>query len=479
MRGRRTTRAACGLLFVVMAGLAGCGQLLDLANYHDRANDGGVSSDANGSMTSDKDGALDATTDVTGDALATDGASDGCGGGGCEDVGCPDAEVACEGTCVDTTSSSANCGRCGHSCGGATCKNGQCQPQTLIDSIDPPTSFAVNSKGIYFAVDDAVEVCPLTGCSPAADEVQIASLLGLSLVAGTNGSVAFVGNDPAFYGFTQALLACPITGCPDGSLPPELIPVEHGQVSHNVFDGLVTSGSDLYAHISTGGGYSDPNYIERCVGVSGSSCTKMIELPPFGVEGQPLQASWQGTIVAPIAVDTTQVYFVLDFEDGGTNISSTAIAGTCDASVCTSVVIPWANPTAMAAFGGVLYFLAPYLYSPQICGSPEGCGPVFSCATSGCEVPTAFATLGPEATVLDLATDSSGVYFVTGSVVDSCPLTGCGVKGPVAIASQQASPSIVRVSDGFVYWVNMGTPDSDSGALEPGTASIMRVAEPL
>ena len=75
----------------------------------------------------------------------------------------------------------------------------------------------------------------------------------------------------------------------------------------------------------------------------------MIELPPFGVEGQPFQASWVGNIVPPIAVDTTQVYFVLDSEDGGTNISSTAIAGTCDASACTSVVIPEANPSAMAA----------------------------------------------------------------------------------------------------------------------------------
>jgi hypothetical protein len=485
MRRQSALLAACGLPLLsitglAITGLAGCGQLLDLASYHDREGDGGESGDGGETTDAGADsGSVNdgGPTDATGDAPAS--MSDACTGGGCDDVGCPGAEVRCSGACVDLTSSSDNCGRCGRDCGGGACIGNQCQPETLIASIDQPTGFAVDSHGIYFAVDDAVQVCPLTGCSPVTNDVQIVTLQALSLVAGVNGSVAFVGNDPAFYGFTQALLACPITGCPDASLPPELVPVTHGQVSHNVFDALVTTGSDLVAHLTTAGGSADPNIIERCVGVSGSSCASIIGLPPVGVEGQPLKESWVGTIVPPIAADSTQVYFVLDTDDGGISISSTGIDGTCDAGVCTSVVVPGADPSAMVSFGGVLYFVAPYLLSPEICDSSQGCGPVFSCATVGCAAPSAFATLNYDTRVLDLTADSSGVYFVTGSVVDSCPLTGCGVKGPVAIASQQASPSIVRASGGFIYWVNMGTIDGDSGALLPGTASIMRIAEPL
>ena len=41
---------------------------------------------------------------------------------------CPGAEVVCSGTCIDTSTDSANCGTCGTACsGGTTCQKGACE----------------------------------------------------------------------------------------------------------------------------------------------------------------------------------------------------------------------------------------------------------------------------------------------------------------------------------------------------------------
>ena len=51
------------------------------------------------------------------------------------------------------------------------------------------------------------------------------------------------------------------------------------------------------------------------------------------------------------------------------------------------------------------------------------------------------------------------------------PLTGCGSKGPIPLASAQANPINVALDADAIYWVNNGI---DTGA----GAGVVKVAKP-
>ncbi len=164
----------------------------------------------------------------------------------------------------------------------------------------------------------------------------------------------------------------------------------------------------------------------------------------------------------PIAADANDVYFL----HLNTTTSLNDIGKCANTAQCTTptVVLPSINPSAMTVFGNNLYYVTFYAV-------PLGGGPVFSCATAGCTQGTAFATL-PNDTVVDITSDSSGVYFTGASTVYMCPYTGCGAAGPKPIATGQASPTTIHTDADFVYWLNTG--GADAGA---SGESIVRVAK--
>ncbi|KAF7883320.1 uncharacterized protein EAF02_005240 [Botrytis sinoallii] len=62
------------------------------------------------------------------------------------------AQALCSGTCVDTSTSSANCGSCGNSCGSSACVGGVCAPacppgQTLCSGVCIDTRNDENNCG--------------------------------------------------------------------------------------------------------------------------------------------------------------------------------------------------------------------------------------------------------------------------------------------------------------------------------------------
>lgn len=86
--------------------------------------------------------------DVRLGALPADAASDA---GVSDAVATPDGgDGAIEAGCGDTTSSSLNCGRCGHSCLGATCVASKCTSIVLASGLSRPDWLALDATNVYF-----------------------------------------------------------------------------------------------------------------------------------------------------------------------------------------------------------------------------------------------------------------------------------------------------------------------------------------
>lgn len=83
-----------------------------------------------------------------------DGLSGGADAAPSDDGGTPSDDGGAPAVpCVDTTSSSEHCGRCGHSCFGDPCSAGACVPTRLASVTDGhPTGIAVDATSAYFGV---------------------------------------------------------------------------------------------------------------------------------------------------------------------------------------------------------------------------------------------------------------------------------------------------------------------------------------
>ncbi|NOU27285.1 MAG: hypothetical protein HOO96_05190 [Polyangiaceae bacterium] len=64
---------------------------------------------------------------------------------------CPGVTTLCGAACFDLQTSGENCGACGHSCGGATCGGGRCEPTVVRDGLGTgDVRYAVDDKRVYF-----------------------------------------------------------------------------------------------------------------------------------------------------------------------------------------------------------------------------------------------------------------------------------------------------------------------------------------
>jgi hypothetical protein len=351
--------------------------------------------------------------------------------------------------CETPVTTTTDCGRCGHACGGAACINGACQPQTLIQSIDTPTGMDVDGNGIYFIADSVVQSCALSGCTSGI--AQLGTMFGgASGLVAANGSIAFFGT----YSNMACVGAylCPTTGCPSSNTA--VVGGGYSKSGCITFSQLAADGNDIY--IAQYVPYGIGPTVTQCAGVSGATCSSQ-----FNQKG----------IAAPIAVDGSYLYFQMA-EDGGYNVAKCPVGTSCAAPAAPTTVTTGIDATQMFTYGGLVYFVGS-LYSG---GLEAGHGDLFTCATAGCANPTSLYS-GLHGQTQGLTADRDGVYFTSGSGVYTCPLSGCGGAGARPIASGQASPSIIRTDSQFVYWVNQGQPGDGSSAFAPGTASIMRVAK--
>jgi hypothetical protein len=367
---------------------------------------------------------------------------DGCSSGTCLDASCPSNEVSCGTTCWDLTMSGTNCGKCGHDCGGGACVDSACQPQPLVTGIDAPTGFAIDSTSIYFSVDDTLKKCALSGCSTGT--TQLASYAAMHLVEVANGNVTFVGTPSVGNHPAPTLFASPTSG---GGAAAAVI--QSASNSGNFLQTLAV-GADLYFLFQYSLGYLPSSDMERCVGVSGtgSGCANLVSIGGFEA-------------TTPIAADANNMYFVSEADDGGVSfgVNSCPNGGACSAP---QLVDGSDFPTQMAAYGGMLYLTT---------GARDlnTGGNLYSCPVTGGGGCTSLDRVQVEAT--SLTADADGIYFTSSQDVYTCPLAGCGIAGPVPIATGYLSAAMIRTDTKFVYWVDQG---ADGGV---DAASIVRVAK--
>jgi len=73
-----------------------------------------------------------------------------------------------------------------------------------------------------------------------------------------------------------------------------------------------------------------------------------------------------------------------------------------------------------------------------------------------------------QTTLTSLAADASGVYWTTSDGttggVFKCALPACA-GGPTALATGQANPVSLSVSEHLVVWANAGSPGSDGSIM--------------
>ena len=85
-----------------------------------------------------------------------DGSSDGPGTDTAPPLACKAGEVKCvvENVCAVLATNVDNCGKCGHSCGGGTCKAGVCAPFKLYDGAVAVGPIDVGDVDYFFATSD-------------------------------------------------------------------------------------------------------------------------------------------------------------------------------------------------------------------------------------------------------------------------------------------------------------------------------------
>lgn len=62
---------------------------------------------------------------------------------------CTSGQVRCAEGCVDALTSARHCGACDHGCGGGTCREGECQPLTLVRGLNSATAFGQDAQNLY------------------------------------------------------------------------------------------------------------------------------------------------------------------------------------------------------------------------------------------------------------------------------------------------------------------------------------------
>ena len=117
------------------------------------------------------------------------------------------------------------------------CAPGACSPKLLLSLPAAGLSaVALDAENVYFAADDAVMKCPITGCDGAPTTI-VSGLCGLYSIATDGENVYFT---QAVMGLGGALLKCPVGGCQG---PPTVLAAN---VKPSLPVGLVVDATSVY-----------------------------------------------------------------------------------------------------------------------------------------------------------------------------------------------------------------------------------------
>jgi hypothetical protein len=371
---------------------------------------------------------------------------------------CTGTLVACGTACVDLTSSPTNCGACGHDCGGGACESSRCQPYALVPSIEPPTTFAIDSKSIYFAQGGTITSCPIAGCAFGSTQIVSGFTQVNQIAVGADYLLFIAYSDTGLRVGGAPQLDFSVYSCPKGPCPSPVAVT--GTVTSALSNMVLAANNLLYIESGCSGlcrpGSSFSN-VSQCLGFSPSGCDGGVITIQSGD--------------SPIAADTANVYFSFD-EDAGADAASVPTLASCPLGAPCAVpqalrsAVP--DSTELVAFSGSLLFNGEIEFT-------RGESPVdfFSCPTADCSNPASLASLSDA--VASFAVDTSGIYLAAGSEIYECPPAGCGAD-PMPIATGQSAPQTVLSDPQFVYWIDGDQTASDGGVIAD-SGGILRVAK--
>ncbi len=341
-------------------------------------------------------------------------------------ITCKAPLVACGPVCVEVVTSGDNCGRCGHSCGGAKCSDGICQPQVIRAGLPANINVAVGKGGVFFTHGLSVETCPLTGCVVA--PVKVATFVNYE-----PGPPIAVGEDAVLF-----------RGAPDqNTIRPNAY--------HCPVSGVCTLKSidaDGFGDISSIAAFKSEAYtwtsraLNHHSGCDKTGCASKEALLTIGSPGS-----------ERLFVDATGAYYI----DAAGALHGCPVSGACTPS---TIATGLGTALGMQSAGGKLYVALP--------GDGANRGSIRVCNATSCEA-AAFSNR-PLGNVSSFAVDARGVYWFTdGTDLRACPIAGCGAAiGTVLSTPSPASSTLVDTRDGFLYYV---TRDASG-------ATILRVATP-
>jgi hypothetical protein len=359
---------------------------------------------------------------VEGGGLPDSGGPPSDGGGGVDAPG--DSPSSGDGgVCGDTTTSAANCGRCGHSCLGGACLASQCQPVQLAANISP-RDIAVDALHVYWI-------------EPAVAHAMQADLDGnnkIQLGGGTSNYLIGLGVDDAsaFWGTRDELiLRCKIGGCANS---PAVVTSAITSIG-----GVAIDGVNAY-------------WIEDPFGPS--TVNKIAKTATGGTGQQLVLDSADAGAFNRVATDGQFVYWTAD--DGKVRRVSTnggavtVVAGAAGAAL--GLTVDDSNVYWTAGDDPGTVNMAPKA------GSSGGA-----------------ALAAAQHLPIGVAVDQNSIYWVNGGIgtsptsgsVMTCKIASCT---PTELATNQRTPVAIVVDATAIYWSNF-----DLGSSQGG---IYKIAKP-
>ncbi len=357
--------------------------------------------------------------DAASDTATPDG---GCSGASCGPA-CDGGLTSCSGACVDTRVDKLNCGACGHSCLGATCTAGKCDPVTLTTTLALPSAVRGVGQNLYVLRTGGIDRVPKAGGAP----VSLVTPGTLSGVVSLPYALAVDPNYAYFFaagGAATTVFRCALGGC--FTIPQALVPT--GISNPLAIDVDATT-------LAWGATYQE---IKSC---ASASCTAASTLAP-SEEGR-------------TQISLTKGYVVWANEFNRAVYRCERVGCTAPTELAGSNVLA-SPPGPLVVYGDTAYFATS--------------ASIYSCAVAGCGgAPTAIAQMPGVASAI--AADASGVYWTVPAAGNAGVVASCGAgktcgATPVLVASARANPVSLALDDTAVYWVEADGANNKGSAFK-------------
>jgi hypothetical protein len=368
----------------------------------------------------------------------------------CDDGGCV-CKSTCNGSCVNESNDTANCGACGRGCNvgfnsGAQCASRACQPAPIETERFPIGGVAATDSNIYYSVAE-----PSSGAVKGIDDLGnnttfSATEFQPTIVRADANNVYWIDVATA----TDAGALAPSTGrimMAAATGPVATTVLATGQ---NYPAGLAIDATGLYW--SNSGATGTDGLVVKC---SIRFCGRS-SLDPSIIE-TPTQLAMGQSNPLGVALDATNVYWANSGTGTNGQIMKCAIGG-CGMAP-TVVASGLVFPNEVAVSGASLYWTNSGTSSAT--GGLVLDGSVMTCPVSGCVgSPTILAS--NQANPEGIAVDSTGVYWTnfgsaananlgSGGQVMKCAIAGCG-NSPTVVTSNMQGPTEIALNPSLITW---------------------------